>query len=288
MADIIFADLLKVVRVKSVERAHMACLCSDMLAMALQCGESEKDSPLTRVLPQDCPAIVGSILVGEYLRRWLVPTSTQHLKVDDTRIDLYSLAVNTMMACGCDGMRLLARLHSTCEFHCYVEASNRRWLADIIEKARIRGVLRRDMGWKDVVLLLRRSDRSPAVVSYASTDRFPSMIALRVTGNTAVRFEEAVWDKSTIARKWDLGMEILREQSDHLELRPSTWETWRAAPGLNAFQVREWAEMVAGDEPGDCSEKSSEDGDVSTISPMVVPHPHLVCPPPGSHMRASQ
>jgi hypothetical protein len=107
-------------------------------------------------------------------------------------IELHSSNVdlNTALVAGSDPVRLAAKISGWCEVHCWVEGSDRAWLAGIIDQGLKTGIYRRglryagdpdgpkdqwaDQGWGQVLDLLRARDDEPVVLSYSVTGSFPN------------------------------------------------------------------------------------------------------------------
>lgn len=151
------------------------------------------------------------------------------VEIDGVKLSGWSLIMNTALRLGSDPVRLLTRLHGACEIHTWVEGPNRAWLADIIDKGRKSGVLRGQMGWEDVAMLLRLSDAAPVVTSYSVCESFPN----RTVAEWVPPHEDAepqdLWSEVPRAEQWVLGLTKLREHeaadpSGRLELKPETWE----------------------------------------------------------------
>jgi hypothetical protein len=114
------------------------------------------------------------------------------LAVAGQRLRSADVDLNTALVAGSDPVRVAAKLHGWCEAHCYVEGSDRDWLAGIITDGLSAGIYRHglwyvngpaadqpdrkwsDQGWGDVLALLGECDDGPVVLSYSVTDGFPN------------------------------------------------------------------------------------------------------------------
>lgn len=170
-------------------------------------------------------------------------------------IKLTSLIANTVMAVGSDPMRLVPKIHFTCESHGYVQGFHRKWLADVIEEGLEERVLRRgywdtkdetaylrqtmnmevtedamkpvfrSFGWDDVAALLRASTKGPVVMSFSVCEGFPNAY----TGDWMPAWPEGVEEK------WDaLTEEQQKERSERSE-------AWYDLP-----ESKQWAISVKG------------------------------------------
>lgn len=175
------------------------------------------------------------------------------LMVDNDPIDISDAILNTAFAVGNDALKLAARIHGSCEIHCWVDGHNRGWLAGIIKNADA-GIFRADRGWGEVAAMLLRRDDEPVVLSYSVCDGFPNS----ESSEHMPPWPEGVperWDalspevqeqREELAEsfydltgdeQWASGMSWLRKQSTGLELRPDTWDAFRFAHGLDVMQV---------------------------------------------------
>ena len=171
MSRIYFHSLSCESEVFGSERAFMGHLVSDMFLSAL--GVDSFDFPPSN------PHVLRTILdpahytakhtgreFSDSLSTALrVGMDSSILRVDGEAVNVFSATLNTAIVMGSDPIILSARLHGQCEIHTYVEGSNRRWLAGIIEQGRKSGIFRADSGWEDVIEHLRERDDEPVVTS---------------------------------------------------------------------------------------------------------------------------
>lgn len=133
----------------------------------------------------------------------------------------FCLQLNTAIFVGNDAVRLLARLHGQCEIHGYIEGPNRGWYAGIIHDGLEAGVLRAEMGWESVMLLLSVADDSPIVTDYSVTESFPSQSAASWAGYEEPR-EGAWYEDLTEAERWELAVKGVRSSAG-CEWKPEMW-----------------------------------------------------------------
>lgn len=112
------------------------------------------------------------------------------LDVAGVRLRTANVDLNTALVAGSDVVQLAAKIGHWAESHCWVEGSDRRWLADIIDRGLDAGIFRRgfwfpsapsgpkdkwsDQGWDQVLELLRARDDEPVVLSYSVENSFPN------------------------------------------------------------------------------------------------------------------
>lgn len=238
------------------ERAYAGLMCADALVTALgvrHSFDSELNpSPIRKLLPED--SYLHRMHGPEFersLETWLHVSSREMLKTRDGEgVTPFVAAVDTAIVMGSDSIRLLARLHGQCEIHCYVEGPNRAWLANIIEEGRKMAILRADMGWESVIALLRASAAGPVVTSYSVCEQFPNRHAAGWESQDDSDTDR--WYDLPSAERWALAMEGLRSGRTFagLALTPDNWVNYRIAPGCNGFELREYADELAGTKIG--------------------------------------
>jgi hypothetical protein len=140
-------------------------------------------------------------------------------------------------------LKLIARLHSQCELHCYVESDDRNWLAGLITEALDRGLLRKTIyledrgpvptGWLDVLELLHDGKDTPVVLSYSVSEEFPSLSLVRryQTWEPTIPTwnPEEEWYDLPYQTQWQTAMAALRQKNDEgswLRLQPGDWNTF--------------------------------------------------------------
>jgi len=151
------------------------------------------------------------------------------------RIDTFGLILNTALAVGSDAVRLAARLHGSCEIHCWVEDNNREWLAGLIEEGVATGVLRKSFpdsnhrGYDEVIKLLRHPEhRGPVVTSYSVSEFWPGVHLL----DRQPTDPEELYDIPP-GERWDRSM--YKQQG--AELKPDDWTSFRFGHKLSALDV---------------------------------------------------
>lgn len=219
------------------ERAYAGNLCSRLLWAALNPSSFHADDwqrllpagsyvkPLRRDEPGD------GLRWQRDLQLWLSSFDERAgLRLPDgTAVNLFDLALNTVVAMRSPVLTLLAHLHGQCEIHGWVDGPDRAWLAEIIRAGLDEKVLRADMGWDDVVALLEAGDDAPVVTSYSVCERFPNAIAADWTppahaggGEDGEPNWDAWYDLPT-EKQWELGMHELRREEQGLQWSPARW-----------------------------------------------------------------
>lgn len=191
-------------------------------------------------------------LAGTVGRKWFdeieycLGDDDESLEVEGGPMSFWAFTMNTALRLGNDAVKLGVRLHGQCEIHTFVEGPNREWLAKIIERGRAAKLFRPDMGWEDVVTLLRCSNETPVVTSFSVTESFPddSLVIQEGVWSPPEEDEEddegnRAWDRLGEAEQWRLGMEALRKFNERgrLELTPENWEDFYFGKDFSAFDL---------------------------------------------------
>jgi len=230
MSSIAFHTKERTVRVGGVERMTMGWRCWSLFRSFLHLEAPSEQMPrFIAMLPPDhyahqshdkARAIETALHVSRGDFRW---------RGED--IDLFALHLNTALVVGNDVIKLMARLHGSCEIHAWVDGPNRAWLASIAERGLALGLLGSDKrlhmypGWPAVIELLRESDQGEVVTSYSVTDSFP---------NYEDREDE---DEDREQMSWDVAMDKLRKLDGGFELKPDNWDTFRFGHCLSAVDL---------------------------------------------------
>lgn len=168
------------------------------------------------------------------------------MTVSGVRLGSRNIDLNTALVAGSDQVALAAKIHGWCEDHCWVEGTDRAWLADLIEHGLQTGLYRRGMGWEGpaqyhtgpgVVPLLRARDDEPVVMSYSVCDQFP---------NSAVGDWMPPWPEG-VPQDWK---ELTEEQEEERSQRE---EEWYELPSERQWEIamaglrtdRPWARLAA-------------------------------------------
>ncbi len=161
--------------------------------------------------------ILPLIGVGGTHEQFLI-SSLRHgsgkLKVGDKEFEQFTLALNSALKLGSRAVKLAARLHGQCEIHAWVDDQNRGWFADVIEEALAAHVIRDDMGWDDVIALMRKPGVGPVFTSYSVTNQFPGGVL--------------PYDNETdeYIGGWDEAVAKMREEGRSLEIKPDNFDTY--------------------------------------------------------------
>lgn len=249
MSRIYFHDVADRAELRGSERAYAGGLSTDYLMMALGLDRYTKtDDPVMSLFPSDVAR--GAHFHGslpEAIHVWMVVEGMDEdeglRRPDGSKVPIFQVALNTMLASGSDPIKLLARLHGQCELHAYVEGHNRGWLAGVIERGRSASILRVDQGWESVVTLLRAASDTPVVTSYSVTESWPDVsycddyvpyddeLEIRASEADTISAHEAymkAWYALSPAQQWDKAMPALRKMGDgNREMRPDQWD-WDA------------------------------------------------------------
>ena len=170
--------------------------------------------------------------------------------IENQAVSSFGVNLNTVMSVGDNAMKLIARLHAQCEYHCWVAGENRAWLADIIENAS-ETLFRPNSGWDEVIELLRESDEGAVVVSESIGDIFPNFSMAEQNdvpdifpsvedGDAEDEYwaiRESDWYDKPAVEKWEDGMGWLVQQQGMLEMKPENWDNYRFSHKFDAAKL---------------------------------------------------
>lgn len=244
-----------IAEVRGPERAYADSLTRNIAASVIWEPFSGCIDPVARYFPFDWQTSMPSYWSYEkkmtcYLSTGFRP-GVKPLQIGDKTISGMSLLANTSLRLGSDAVKLLVRLHMSCEVHTWVDGPNRLWLAEIVEAGRKSGVLRSDMGWEKVVELLCKRDDQPVVTSYSVSDGFPNVSVADWVPPEGFEGEPSdyFWWELSHADRWRLCMAGLRAQEAAdpdgmwLELKPSNWNNYCYGADLTLMDLND-AEMT--------------------------------------------
>jgi hypothetical protein len=257
MSSITFRDEVSSAVVRGTERAYGQQLTLKLPQSVIwePMASDKIQDPIARYFPPDWRKYSGrhgyAADVAYYLERPSIFGAGEPLKIGDKTIWGTALLANTAMRLGGDAVKLLVRLHMSCEIHAWVDGPNRAWLASVIDKGTDIGVLREGMGWDEVQKLLGERDDLPVVTSYSVCDGFPNRTAAGWAGPDGMSPEDAAeaWYDLPEKTRWAIGMARLRQleeqnQGIYLELRPDNWNLYYYGEDitimdLNQAEIRE-------------------------------------------------
>ncbi len=157
------------------------------------------------------------------------------ITVGDREFEPWTLNLNAAMRLGSRSIKLAVRIHAQCEIHLWVEDKNRGWLAGLIEDALKINVCRPNMGWDNVISLMRKDNVGPVFMSFSVTESFPDGVLPYDHEN-----DEPVGG-------WDEAVEHMREKERALELKPDNFDDYYFRDGADFNTVHE---LVKGTKPG--------------------------------------
>lgn len=234
------------VDIRGTERAYAGLLTTDLLLTALGMQGPFSWHPEYVVNPprEDAPG-ADSIL------RTKVTIGTQMVvdpgddENEPVHAPSFELAINTALVMGSDPIRLLARMHATCELHGYMFPHDRAFIADIIEEGVESGILRQYMsyytyegatpsGWLALAEHLRQPDLSPVVMSYSVCDSFPNYSIWSEGGNEGGYEEYAALSEG---RQWSECFVALTKLRPWARLEEKSFCDTHIEPGTTAFDL---------------------------------------------------
>jgi hypothetical protein len=218
------------IEVAGTERAYFGILCSKIMWMALSRLINPSGDNSSSLLRKVFPAGHYVVQEGDFKKRaeLFFRVGHDHILFDGKPIEVLGLMLNTACYMGGTPIKLAARLHGQCELHTYVNGENREWLAKIIEGAVKKNIFNSEIGWENVVEMLKSGKTSPVVTSYSGCDRFPNMAVAEYSGR------QKDWEKLSNEVQWELGMKGLRQLGGGRELNPETWDEFYFNDGLDA------------------------------------------------------
>lgn len=258
MSRIYFHSEHGTAELRGSERAYMGVFCGNLLVATLEplddFSDRDGSNPLQRLVPPD--SYIHAYAAGTQwtarFRQWARSSfGNDGFVYQDRQVPRFDAALNTALAIGDDPVKLMARLHGQCEIHCWVEGSNRAWLAGIMQRGRASGLYRADQGWEAVIdLLLSRND-SPVVCSYSVCEGFPHALLAYEAGLWQATEDEDgelnwdAWYDLPQTEKWRLGMAALRAQPQRwLELKPDDWADYCFNDGVTGLDLRAWVDSA--------------------------------------------
>ena len=254
MSYISFSSQYGKATLNNCERKLGIKICNDIMLEEIGKIELAKDY-LKHLIPQDS-YIQRYLETGEMnyepVRTWF-EAGRDDFMIEGQLEPVWYIAMNTAVAKGGDVVRLLARLHSQCELHCFVEGKNRKWLASIIKDG-LTTILRPTMGWEEVMTLLESRDDCPVVCSFSVCEGFPCFECLPEGHDllTPLPNEEDEDDRRNKfynlpnEKGWELCMKYLRAnggiENGGLELSPESLPVVNFGRGYTADMLRALAE----------------------------------------------
>ena len=158
-------------------------------------------------------------------------------------VDLWTTGLNTGLILAAPAMKLLLRVHGTCELHSFIQGTHRAWLATLIQEGLAQRVLSAGAGWDSVAELCLQSSFEPVVLSYSACEQFPNRHAALRGGwvQEPKDPEGELWYKLSIKERWSTAWRGLEKEADSLEWRPSRWDQFRFEDGLDGFELYQHA-----------------------------------------------
>lgn len=210
-------------RVSGAERAYLSQLILKLNLAVL--STVDLDDVVNRVCSDDQKAVFKTY---PHLKPGFFGVDYNKVRYSNGQTPtVFDLALNTVLGFESPWLTLAARIHGQCEIYGYIERDNFSWFANLIQGALDRNILRKDMGWADVLDLLDEAPPSPVVMSYSVCESFPDGML-----KPEIRDSDLPWQG-----RWDTAVSALRERSSVLELHPENWLSYRffEGPEYNSF-----------------------------------------------------
>jgi hypothetical protein len=258
MSRIYFHSPSGCAELRGAERAYMSVTIAQLSTAFLQLREYPgQPSPFRKALPAGAyplQAEIGSSLFERHVAMYMQGSGESTIIIDGSPSSVFAVGLNTALAVGDDPLRLMARLHGSCELHTWVDGPNRAWLADIIGRGRATGLYRADMGWEGVADMLRSRDDEPVVTSYSVCEQFPNRHTARDGGvwkgvSPDGDEDDGAWYDLPGEERWRLAMEGLRHLSAvpcGLEMKQEDWRDWRFEDKKTVFDIGHDPQAKAG------------------------------------------
>ena len=235
MSTIYFHSEKEETEIRGTERAYMGKVISDIGLIPLLSMCEGGNPPIMKYIPEKCyltdSSCHGNMDFKSMFKTWF-RVSDDGLMVNSSKHSCFGISLNTALVLGSDPIKLYVRIHGQCEVHCYVEGTNRAWLASIIQDGLDSAIYRKNSGWESTIEMLESDDQNPVVMSFSVCDSFPNRHVAEyeddVDGDT--------WYDRDTSEQWALAMKELREHR-WLELKPSTFGAYSFDEDVNSFMI---------------------------------------------------
>lgn len=172
--------------------------------------------------------------------------SMDKITIPTGKISPSTMSANTAIVAGSDPIRLLARMHFTCEVNGYVEGQHRAWLADVIDEGLASKILRQSMGWHGIASFLRDDDTEPVVMYDSSGSMFPDpweMGVIRDEDDDGNPLDDGLqydaWEALGVDEQWTRAMAWLREFNitNKVDMHPDTFRRRRFGLAWSSYDL---------------------------------------------------
>jgi hypothetical protein len=241
MSSVYFHTPSGKVRLSGAERGWLRCLCTEMSSEFIlsrifnyfpekrlkleRLAEILDDSEWLKKRMYDYLSNGYNEMFLQNDIRLFLSTGKCGLKFPELHFDLFSLLLNTAYLLGSNSVKLAARIHGQCELHCWIAEQNKEWIAGIIEQSLYWGIYRQDMGWDDVISLLRKNATEPVVLSFSVCDSFPNakVADFPLPDDEYGDLDPSPWENLDGETQWSLAFAELKKKEGCLELSPDGW-----------------------------------------------------------------
>ena len=194
-------------RISGRERAYMSTFLN-RLTLGLFNFKYGSDN-IKQLVPCDSWVHETNSDFEESFKLWYSNDSSAYLNINDEQISTFTFALNTAYAMGNDVIKLMARIHSQCEIHCYVKNEHIEWFLSIVKQGLDTKILRAEQGWEELLKIKTNGD---LVLSYSVCERFP---------NRGYDIDDDEWyENMTYEDQW---VHSFNKLEDGLEISPETF-----------------------------------------------------------------
>jgi hypothetical protein len=130
-----------------------------------------------------------------------------YLILNEEKVDLFVLCLNSAIEVGNEHIRLMARLHGQCEIHAYFMPEDFPYFSQLIATGLEREIFRQGVGWDKVKQLFDEA-KSPIVTSYSVCEQFPAAHLTDIDDSD----DDSAWWQMDDDSQWDAAFAGLQNE----------------------------------------------------------------------------